>query len=949
MRDDASTDSDPAEVGDAATRLRGVLRGEVDVDVRRRAEYSSDASNYRIVPAAVLFPADTDDVVQIVGEARRVGIPLTARGGGTSVAGNAIGPGWVLDFSRHLNAVLDVDPDSRTARVQPGTVLTTLQRAAAPSRLRFGPDPSTQARATLGGMIGNDACGPRAVSWGRTSDNVCALRMVDGTGRLVEVSEGFADYPGLEDFTLGHLELIRTEFGRFGRQVSGYALQRLLPESGRALAQALSGTEGSCGLVVEATVKLVRIPAVTMLTVLGYPDMPSAADDVTALLPLRPLAIESMDSYLVDVVRRHAGGRPVPALPSGGAWLFVETSGETVAEALASAEDVVKVTAALGSRIVTTLDETRSLWRIREDGVGLAGRTPDNQPAWPGWEDAAVPPAVLGDYLRDFERLKVQHGVQGLSYGHVGDGCIHTRLDLPIADAPKRFRTFLEDAADLVAGYGGSLSGEHGDGRARGELLSRMYSPAALRAFDEFKDFFDPDRVHNPGIIVDPAALDDDLRLTQARPVPAIGFALHADGGDLSKAVHRCVGVGKCRADNAAAGGFMCPSFHATRDEKDSTRGRARVLQEMVNGSLIRDGWQSPEAAESLDLCLSCKACASDCPAGVDMATYKSEFLYRRYRGKRRPMSHYTLGWLPVWLRLTALVPWPVNLVARRWPRVVHLGLRMAGADPRREVPELPARTFRRQFRSGRPGWQTNRPRVVLWVDSFTNGLAPEIARAAVTVLEHAGYSVVLTRRQQCCGLTWITTGQLDVARRLLRKSLDALEPFLQDPNIAIVGLEPSCTAVLRCDVAELLPDDPRATELTRRVHTVAEFLGSKTIRHPNRWQTPRLDGIEVLAQPHCHQHAVMGWEADRALLVQAGATVTSIAGCCGLAGNFGMEKGHYDVSVAVAENGLLPALRNGANAVFLADGFSCRTQAIHLSGRTGRHLVELLADRLRL
>ena len=498
---------------------------------------------------------------------------------------------------------------------------------------------------------------------------------------------------------------------------------------------------------------------------------------------------------------------------------------------------------------------------MREDGVGLAGRTPENQPAWPGWEDAAVPPAVLGDYLRDFERLKQQHGVQGLSYGHVGDGCIHTRLDLPIANAPKRFRSFLEDAADLVAGYGGSLSGEHGDGRARGELLSRMYSPAALRAFADFKAIFDPDRVLNPGIIVDPPAVDDALRLPDARRVPTIGFALHSDGGDLSTAVHRCVGVGKCRADNSAAGGFMCPSFQATRDEKDSTRGRARVLQEMVNGSLVSDKWQSPEVLESLDLCLSCKACSSDCPAGVDMAAYKSEFLYRRYHRRRRPMSHYTLGWLPAWMRLAALAPWAVNRVARMWPQGVRFGLSMAGADPHREVPELPARTFRQQFRTERRHPQSGRPRVVLWVDSFTNGFSPEIAQAAVAVLEHAGYQVVLTRRPQCCGLTWISTGQLDVARRLLRRSLDALEPFLHDPDVAIVGLEPSCTAVLRSDVRELLPDDPRATELTRRVYTVAEFLTCQSIRHPAARQTrTTLMASICVAQPHRHQHAVMQW-----------------------------------------------------------------------------------------
>jgi len=922
--------------------LRGRLSGEVDDSSRRRAEYSSDASNYRVVPEAVFFPASEEDVVLILAEARRTGTPVTARGAGTSVAGNAVGPGWILDFSRHLNRVLDLDPVAKTARIQPGVVMSELQRLAAPHGLRFGPDPSTQARCTIGGMIGNNACGPRAVQWGRTVDNVQALRMIDGTGRVVEVSTGFEDFPELEGFVSRNLATIRTEFGRFGRQVSGYSLEHLLPERGRDLAKALVGTEGTCGILLEATVSLVEIPAATALAVLGYPDMPTAADDVVALLPLRPLAIESMDRFLIEVVERHHGS--VPALPAGGAWLFVETSGASSEEALAAAAAIVAASSAGESRIVPAGADARSLWRIREDGVGLAGRTPDGDPAWPGWEDAAVPPERLGAYLRDFEELKQRHGVQGLSYGHVGDGCIHTRLDLPVGDAPERFRAFLEDSADLVASHGGSLSGEHGDGRARGELLARMYSPEALRAFADFKAVFDPHGLLNPGIVVDPASITADLRLVAAKPLAATGLALLHDRGDMSRAVHRCVGVGKCRADNSAAGGFMCPSYLATRDEKDSTRGRARVLQEMINGTLVTDGWRSDEVAESLDLCLACKACGSDCPAGVDMATYKSEMLFQRHRGRIRPMSHYTLGWLPRWMRLASLAPRVVNLVARIRP-LVRLGLVLAGADARREVPALPRRTFRQWWRR-RPVAPAARPRVVLWMDSFTNGFSPEIGEAAVAVLEDAGYEVVLTRRQECCGLTWITTGQLDGARRLLRSSLDALEPYL-DEKLPIVGLEPSCTAVLRSDVLELLPDDPRSRRVARNIFTLAEFLTAPFAPHTGEWSAPDLEGVDVLAQPHCHQHAVMGWQADEALLRDAGADVTAIAGCCGLAGNFGMEKGHYDVSVAVAENGLLPALRAEPDREFLADGFSCRTQAQQLARRPGRHLAELLAERL--
>jgi Fe-S oxidoreductase len=707
--------------------------------------------------------------------------------------------------------------------------------------------------------------------------------------------------------------------------------------------------------LLSATVDLVPVPKATALAVLGYPDMPSAADDLLPILALAPLAVESMDSQLVDVVRSHRGASAVPELPAGGGWLFVETAGDTQAEAIAVAKMLCAAANALASRVFPAGPEASALWRIREDGVGLAGRTAAGEPAWPGWEDAAVPPPQLGAYLRDFEALKAEHGVAGLSYGHFGDGCVHTRLDLPLAHAPQRFRAFLRDAATLVVRYGGSLSGEHGDGKARSEFLPLMYSRAAIAAFGEFKAIFDPANLLNPGIIVAPEPIDADLRLAGAKPLPSRGFAFLSDAGDLSRAVHRCTGIGKCRADNSATGGFMCPSYLATRDEKDSTRGRARVLQEMLNGTLLAGGWKSAEIAESLDLCLSCKACGSDCPAGVDMASYKSEWLYERYRHRPRPIAHYALGALPRWLRLGSATPSLVNRAARVGP-ARRLGLRAAGIDPRRAVPELAPRPFRHWWRD-RPARPTapapDRParEIVLWMDSFTNAFDPQIGQAAVTVLEQFGYRVLLTDRQVCCGITWISTGQLDVARRKLRRTLNQLEPHLLAGR-RIVGLEPSCTAVLRSDLVELLPDDPRSRQVAAATVTLAELLSFETPHGP----TPQpavvdLHGVSVLAQPHCHQHAVMGFDRDQRLLQAAGATVRTIAGCCGLAGNFGMESGHYDVSVAVAENGLLPALRATESTiegtVFLADGFSCRTQADQLAGRTGRHLAQLLAERL--
>ncbi|MFC7446810.1 FAD-binding and (Fe-S)-binding domain-containing protein [Rhodococcus daqingensis] len=932
----------------AIAALRAHVAGEVDDSIRRRAEYSTDASNYRVVPSVVVFPRSDDDVAAVLDVGRAHGLSVTARGAGTSVAGNAIGSGLVLDFSRHLSRIVAIDPDRRTAVVQPGVVLSALQRAAAPYGLRFGPDPSTQDRCTLGGMIGNNACGPRAVAWGRTADNVHALRILDGTGAERRLADDLAAAPGLDRLVSDNLAVIRTELGRFERQGSGYGLEHLLPERGHHAARAVVGSEGTCGLILDATVGLVPVPAATALAVLGYPDMPAAADGAAAVLTTRPLAIEGIDARLVDVVRRHKGAAAVPALPRGGGWLFVEVDGSTPAEAMARAAELCRGSGALDSRVVPTGPESAALWRIRADGVGLAGRTADGQPAWPGWEDAAVPRERLGAYLRDFADLTRSHGVDGLLYGHFGDGYVHVRLDLPIAEAPHRFRAFLVDAATLVASHGGSLSGEHGDGRARSELLPLMYSESALAAFAGFKAVFDPGNVLNPGVLVDPAPFDIALRVAQAPPAPfAGGLALAEDRGDLSTAAHRCVGIGKCRADTSGSGGFMCPSFLATGDEKDSTRGRARVLQETINGSLVTAGYGSPELEESLDLCLSCKACASDCPAGVDMAAYKSEVLYRRYRRRPRPRTHYTLGMLPRWARYGGRLPRIINAATAIGP-LRRNGLRISGLDPRREVPRFADETFRRWWRR-RPAPTGSDREVLLWIDTFTDAFTPAVGRAAVALLEAAGYRVLITRRSACCGLTWISTGQLDGARRQLRRTLDQLQPHLEAGR-PVVGLEPSCTAVLRSDLLELLPDDPRSALVAASTHTLAEFLTTATDADGEPWSPPRLDGTTLVVQPHCHQHAVLGFDADRRLLAAAGAEIHEIAGCCGLAGNFGMEPGHYEVSVAVAENGLLPALRAaGPDAVLLADGFSCRTQADQLAARDGRHLSELLATALRL
>ncbi|MBH0115939.1 FAD-binding oxidoreductase [Salinibacterium sp. NG253] len=954
--------------------LRSAVGGEVDDSTRRRAEYSSDASNYRVVPHVVVFPRDTDDVLAALSISRDSGTPLTSRGGGTSVAGNAIGTGIVLDFSRHLNHVLEIDADARTARVQPGTVLAALQSAAQPHGLRFGPDPSTWSRCTVGGMIGNNACGAHSLQFGKTADNVKNLDVVDGLGRRFTAANNPSIVDGLPALVSGNLATIRTELGRFGRQVSGYSLEHLLPEHGNNLARSLVGTEGSLVTVLEATVDLVAQPQHPLLVALGYPDMATAADAVPALLAHHPTAIEGLDARIVDAVSRTRGARAVAALPAGAGWLLVEVTGDDPAETLQRANRLAADSAAIESRVITDAVAAKQLWRIREDGAGLAGRTASGTQAWPGFEDAAVPPERLGAYLRDFDALLADYNIEGMPYGHFGDGCVHVRLDIPLATDGAVLRAFVDDAATLVASHGGSLSGEHGDGRARSELLPRMYSPAAIELFGQFKRLFDPNNLMNPGIVVDPAPVDAALRRPAALPLIKVnGFAFSDDDGDLTTASHRCVGVGKCRADNSASHGVMCPSFLATGDEKDSTRGRARVLQEMANGTLVSGGVNSPEVHDALDLCLSCKACASDCPAGVDMATLKAEVLHRRYEGKLRPRSHYLLGQLPRWARLISPIA-PLANALLRVPLVRRLALWAGGMDARRTFPAFARHPFRssseaRALRAAPPAEaapagratpatsaaaasladrdSAPRPQILLWADSFTDNFSPDIARATIRVLDAAGYEILLPERDVCCGLTWITTGQLAGARQ---KLTDLVSEFSQytDRGIPIVGIEPSCTAVLRSDLTELLPDSPAAAAVARSTFTLSELLTAPAPLGPPRWTPPALNEHTFVVQPHCHQHAVMGFDADRALLASTGATVTEISGCCGLAGNFGMEKGHYDVSVAVAENGILPALREAASdSTLVADGFSCRTQASQLANTEGKHLAEVLAAAL--
>lgn len=921
--------------------------GVRDVSFSRldRAAYSSDASSYRVVPAAVVRPHDRHEVAATLDVCRSAGVAVTCRGAGTSIAGNAIGAGVVLDFSRYMNDILSVDAAAGEAVVQPGVVHAQLQRAVAPFGLRFGPDPSTHTRCTIGGMIGNNACGSHALRYGRTSDNIRSLDVLTAAGEQMHLNDPDSASASLltelRDITSGGLATIRTELGRFGRQVSGYALENLLPERGFDVRRLLVGSEGTLAVAVEAVVRLVPEPRHHVLAVLGYPDMATAADAAPGTLRHRPAACEGLDSRIVDVVRSRRGPGAVPALPRGSGWLFVELTGDTLAEAVSAAWQVVADSDALDSIVVIDPTHAKALWQIREDGAGLVGRTQQGEPTHPGWEDSAVPPTSLGSYLRELEDLLREHKLTGLPYGHFGDGCVHLRLDFPLSrpDGPRSLRQFMLSAAKLVARYGGSLSGEHGDGRARSELLPLMYSPAALDLFRQVKEAFDPGYLLNPEILVRPRPLDADLRSAAARPIRnSLMLAYRHDRGDFSAAVHRCTGVGKCRANTIDTGGIMCPSFMATGNETDSTRGRARVLQEMVNGSLVNDSWRAREVHEALDLCLACKACKSECPTGVDMAAYKAEVLHQAYSRRLRPRSHYALGQLPRWARMASIAPGLANamLRSRGLSRVARFA---AGVDSRRSLPVFAPTSFRAWYRH-QPRATEGKP-VVLLVDTFTNYFAPDIAIAATKVLKHAGFSVSIPDRPTCCAITWISTGQLGAARRILRRTVSELVVTAQS-GIPIVGLEPSCTATLRSDAVDIL-DTTHSQVVADSIMTLGEVLATAS-----GWAPPSMSEVRVVAQPHCHHSAISGWEPDAELLRRTGAHVTQVAGCCGLAGNFGVERGHYDVSVAVARTALLPAVEAASqDALLLADGFSCRTQLADLAGRESMHIAQFLASGL--
>ncbi|MBL1084393.1 FAD-binding oxidoreductase [Streptomyces actinomycinicus] len=959
----------PPDTSGLEAALRAEVDGEVRFDAGSRGAYATDGSNYRQVPLGVVVPRTVEAGARALSVCARFAAPVLSRGGGTSLAGQSTNTAVVIDWSKYCTRVLSVDPEQRSCVVEPGIVLDELNRQLARHKLQFGPKPSTHSHCALGGMIGNNSCGASAQAYGKTVDNVRRLeiltydgqrawvgptppderaRIIAGGGRLAEI------YTGLDRIVTEYLADIRHGYPRIPRRVSGYNLDSLLPENGFDVARALVGSEGTLVTVLRAELDLVPVPPYQSLLVLGYEDICAAADDVPRLLEhCSPSQLEALDGRMAQLMREEGAYLDsLDVLPSGDSWLMVQYSGDSQDAVDEQAHALLR---AVGRHekdddvaFSDNPEREQKMLRAREAGLGVTARPPDDRETWEGWEDSAVPPERLGDYLRDLRKLFQEFDYDHPSlYGHFGQGCVHTRIPfgLKTAEGVADFRRFVERAADLVASYGGSLSGEHGDGQSRGELLTRMFGERLVTAFGELKALFDPGNRMNPGKIVRPNPVDGQLRLGPAwRPTtPATHFGFPEDDHSFNRAVMRCVGIGNCRAHS---GGVMCPSYRATMEEEHSTRGRARLLFEMLDGhadSAVQDGWRSTAVNDALDLCLACKGCKSDCPTGVDMATLKAEFLSHHYEGRIRPAAHYSMGWLPVWARLSRLAPALVNS-ALHAPGLAGAGKRLAGIDEARSAPLFAERSFLQWWRArDRTEPDPADPRtVVLWPDTFSTYFHPAIAVSAVRVLEDAGFRVAVPDKPVCCGLTWISTGQLPVAKKVLRRTLDALHPYLE-AGTPVIGLEPSCTAVFRSDAPELLPGDQDVQRLAGQTRTFAEQL----VHHaPDDWRPPQL-ARQATVQTHCHQHAVMKFDADRELMRRAHLDAEVLdEGCCGLAGNFGFERGHHDVSMAVAEQGVLPAVRGAApDSLVLADGFSCRTQIEE--GGTGRralHLAEVLA-----
>lgn len=959
--------SEPArrlEVEHLAAELRRTIAGEVRFDTGSRALYATDLSMYRQVPIGAVVPRSMDDVVATVDICNRLGVPILGRGCGTSLAGQTCNVAVIVDFSKYLNRIRELNADAKNAWVEPGVICDQLRDAAEDHHLTFAPDPATHAYCTLGGMIGNNSCGTHSVMGGRTADNTHELEVLTYDGLRMHVgatTETELDhiiqqggrrgeiYKKLRDLRDKHADEIRQRYPKIPRRVSGYNLDELLPENGFHVARALVGTESTCALTLTARMRLLPSPRHRATVVIGYRDPCAAGDEVAELRAThQPIALEAFPFHVIENMEHKGKSEPgARLLPDGQFWLLMELGADSqddVDERARQAQQQIQKGSGTqtGVRVITDRTEQKAVWKIREDSIG-ASRVPGVEDTWPGWEDAAVSPDHLGEYLRGFTRMLSDYGYAYTLFGHFGDGCVHCRIsfDSNTTEGVKRFRAFMEQAADLVVAHGGSLSGEHGDGQARAELLPKMYGPHLVEAFREFKRIWDPDGKMNPGKGVDPYPLDTNLRVgpDYAPRRVMTYFQFPEDHGSFAEATERCFGIGKCRGLD---GGTMCPSFMVTREEQHTTRGRAHLLFELMRGDVMRDGWHDEHVKDALDLCLGCKGCKGDCPVSVDVATYKAEFLAHHYAGRLRPRSAYAFGLIMYWARLASLAPGFANFTTQS-PGLRELGKLAAGISPQRRIPRFAPRTFKQWFFGRKANIRIDSPQVILWSDTFSNYFHPQVAQAAVTVLETAGFRVNVPRPWLCCGRPLYDYGFLAQARALLIRTMRTLGPEI-DAGAAIVGLEPSCVAVFRDELLNLFPNVERAHKLASQVFTLSEFL------ERSGWQAPTL-ARKAIVQAHCHHRAILRLDAEETILRRLGLDYQILdSGCCGMAGSFGFEDGQrYEVSMKAGERVLLPAVRAANDdTLIVADGFSCREQIAQGTGRQALHLSEVLQLALR-
>ena len=961
MRDVEAYLGMPAKQAQSIERaLRSVVRGEVRFDPFSRVLYSTDASLYQVMPVGVVIPRDEEDVANTLQVAAEAGVPVVPRGGGTSLAGQSIGAAVVLDFSKYVDRIVQLDPSGPWALVQPGVVQDELNRAAQPYGLCLGPDTSTSNRATLGGMIGNNSCGSRSLVYGKTMDHLLELRVLlaDGTeltcrpldppsyqAKLQDPGREGEIYRGVRDLVARHAEEIQRRFPKLLRRVSGYNLDSLLQDPSD-LTQLVAGSEGTLAVVLAARVRLVPRPRHTALAVLHFADVFTALDATPAILHHGPTAVELMDRMILDMTRRQPEYARRMTFVQGdpGALLVVEFSGEAqddLADHVAALER--ELVGGVAHACVRVLDGPGqdNLWRVRKAGQGLLQGIRAARKPLAFVEDTAVPPERLGAYMRRFHQVLEREGVQAAFYAHASVGCIHVRPLLNPRDREdvQRMVRIAQAVGELVLEFGGAMSGEHGDGMVRSWFVERYFGPQIYAAFRAVKRLFDPGNLLNPGKIVDGPAMDASLRYGPDYHTVTVrtAFDWSREGG-FAAAVDHCSGVGACRKK---LDGVMCPSYMVTKEEEHSTRGRANLLRAALSGLLPPGELAGPRMRQALDLCLECKACKAECPAVVDMAKMKAEVLYQHHRTHGTPVKDWLFGHARLLNRLgCSAAPLSNWLVQRPLARAL---LHAVGVDRRRPLPPFAYPTFLGWWRRHAPAGNSAGGVVALFADTFTLYNDPKPGMAAVELLEHLGYQVVLAPTV-CCGRPLISRGFLDQARRNAQTALQRLAP-LAERGVPVVGVEPSCVLTFRDEVPDLVPGEA-ARAVASNTLLLEEFLDRQ-----GGLAFPPVEGDgTVVVHGHCHQRALVGMGPLLRVLQGAGFRPQEVdSGCCGMAGSFGFERGHYDLSMAIAERRLLPALRQlTAPVPVVAAGISCRQQIAHGAGRRALHPAELLVARTR-